>query len=318
MADTTTTAASIITENFQPGFVDELSRYSELLSLTDAGGNLVFERVPGICPSSVRWSIHTTGSTPEVYVENQPTTPATNQGWGEAVLTPTWFRVLSEYTGHLQAAANAGELLVDAMTEGEMLIEQDLSSLVNYSFINASYNGLQVAVDSTTTYAGIARGSATYWESEEHSLSGALTMAELEDETETMEGHTHQGRLGLLVSERNQMTNYSRLGGVAGASNTSIRVNLQNGPGGTPVNFGYDMDNLHFGKAPWRQLNGMTNTVILGLDTRPGCWKFLVHQPYLVQFQGRSADNDQFHHKIACLIQCKRPKRHMKITGVTA
>lgn len=317
MGDTLTTAASLITTKFQPGFIDEVSRYSDLLGLTDKMGNPVFVRAPGLAPKTINWAIHTSGSSPETYVENQPESASGYQGWGSATLSHIWVRVFTEYSGHFEAANAAGDMLIDALGESEMLIEQDVGSYLNLAFTNASNSGLQVAIDETTDYAGIARSaSPSYWSSLETSVGTTLALSQLEDAAETVRGYTHQGQLGLLVAEENQLTNYYRLPGVVGASNNSVRINLQ--ANGTPLDLGFDTQQLSFQGAPFKRIQGMTNTVICGLDVRAGNFFFHQHVPYTVVYQGRSSDADKFLHKIACCIQVKRPKRHFKLTGVTA
>jgi len=314
MPATTSNVSVAIDTVYEPGFVDEVYRYG-FLGL-NVNGSPVFPMRPTNGGTTVNWKVHSSGQTAEVFVEGQVAPEATNQTYVNASISPTYFRVITEWTGHLKDALQGSGAFFDAIASEIDMARADLIDLINTTLMGASYTGIQVCVDSTTTYAGITRGSATYWESYEANASGALELADLEDATEALMGTQYDGRPGVILAAPNQLTNYYRLAGVVGEQNAAYRVNMVGG--GTALDLGIPMNTIGFQNVPMVPVPGLTNTIMLLLDTRPGMWELRVHRPFQTDFQGRSGDADVYAHTSAMGLACYRPRRQGKITGITA
>ena len=316
MGATTTTAAKAIDDVFEPSFIDEVYRYT-FLGITDKSGMPVFPQSPTGGGTSVGWKVHTTGQTAEVFTEGDPTSPAGNQAYVDAQVAPTYFRVMTEWTGHLADALQDPAMFFDAIEAEIELAQLDLFNLINQTFMGATYSGILVSIDETTTYAGVSRAaSPAYFSSTETDVSTTQSLASMEDTVETQNGTNKGGIPGVIIMAPNQATNYSRLPGVVGSSNNSVRVNLSSD--GTPLDVGYNMDDLSFQGAPIKRVPGFSTTTVAYLDTRPGIWNLRVHRSFQSDWQGRVGDGDEYAHTTAMLLQNRRPKLHAKQINVTA
>lgn len=318
MAATTSTVSQAIDQYFEPGFIDEVYRYSFLGA--QLNGRPLFPAISSNGGTSVSWKIHDTGQTASVYTEGAATAAAGNQTYKEPSQSYVYMRVMTEWTGHLVDALRDPSMYFDAIAAEIQLAQADLMNLANTSFLGSTY-GIENIVDSTSTLAGISRiSSPSYFSSQEVAHAGVLTLAGLEDLAEILSNASIGGfRPGMrcLLAAPNQCTNYSRLPGVVGASNGGVRV-VHNNSGATSLDLGFDMSGLTFQGAPIISTPGLTNTIWILMDATPGTWNLVVHRPFKTDYQGRVGDGDSYAHTFAAALIGRRPRLSGKLTGVTA
>jgi len=198
---------------------------------------------------------------------------------------------------------------------------EDLVDLMNTSFMGSSTNGLEVSIDSTTTYAGIARGSAAYWESSETAHSAVLSRTGLLNIHETARDNDKGAHTTLILLPHNQATNYVALTGEPNAQNSSLRVELGL-VGGGAMDLAPSVRNLSFMGIPIVPLPDFTNTVILGLDTNPirvgPKFGLSVRRDFDVRGPQMSGDDDVYEVSTAATLINHLPRTDWKLTGVTA
>lgn len=313
---TTNSQSEAIQQAFAPSFVDEVLRNNALLSLSVRGRPAFPERTsPG--DTAYRWKVRTSGNANvEIYTEGQALPDASAQNYVDLAVSYNYYRGVIEVTGHLRDALRSRWFdSIDQEFQGTF---SDIGDLVETTMLGAANNGIQVAIDSTTTYAGQARGSASWWESTETAVGGALTRAQLATLDRTMRDDK-RANVGVHVVPYNQEENYSDLTGVAGDANNSVRVNMNTtGTEAPTFDLGYKTAGLSFKGVPIVPVHDLTDTIWLGLDISPGSWAHVIHRPFTVHDQGRSADADRYQISFASILVCFRAQRQGKLTGVTA
>lgn len=297
MAVTTSTHAEVIREKTEPGFVDAVFRNNSFLQYfgapSDTGGD-----------TNVRWKVNSAGNdSVETFNEGDGQPDAGNQSYVSAAVPPQYFRAMLQITGHARDALRSAWF--NSIAEETLQAMRDIIDLITTTFMSGT-NGLETMVDSSTTYAGIARGSAGYHESTETAVSAALSVEDLEDLLETIEDNDKGGKPTHIFGPRNQVTNFSRLSGTPYVQN------------GDPNDKGQHLISTSFAGRPFIGLPDFTNTVIAMLDMRPGHFMMKVHRPWSVKDMGPSGDSDVMQLSYACIPICKQPKFQGKLTGVTA
>ena len=198
----------------------------------------------------------------------------------------------------------------------------DIRDLMNTTFMGSGNGGIEAAIDSTATYAGISRGSAAYFEASETAISGALTKASLSNSMELAEDNDKGGKISLLLAPRNQLTNYQTFSGTPNTSNHGFRADQAG------LRQGFDVEasttKLTFQEVPIVGIPDMLNTIWLGLDlrmARPSSQpNFGVSTRRQFEFRGPvlSGDDDVWQISNASQLVCHQPKWCWKNTGVTA
>lgn len=92
----------------------------------------------------------------------------------------------------------------------------------------AGTDGLQLAIDSTGTYAGLDHAAITGWASTETAVNAVLSYAALDDLLETLRDDPIRSRPTMFLMPENQVTNYTRLSG-AGVRTTFMQSAQGNG-----------------------------------------------------------------------------------------
>jgi hypothetical protein len=297
MAGTTTTLSTAIREAQAPGFEEEVFR-----------NNSLFRWFPPMTPSpgdtNFRWKVNSSGNASVgTFSEGDSLPAAGNQTYVNAAVPYNFFSFTVEITDHLRAALKSRWF--DAISNELTLGRGDLIDLMTTTAMSGT-NGLETAVDSTTTYAGIARGSAGYWESTETAVSGPIAHTDLLDLLEGIRDNDKGGTPGLWLMPLNQGTNIYNLTGGPGVQNIG---DSDKAPG---------FLNQSFAGIPMVQLPDWTNTVIMCLDMSPGKWEHAEHIPFSVFEVARTGYADLLLVEQASILIDKRPKRDGKLTGVTA
>jgi hypothetical protein len=290
------TGAILIQENYDAQFREAVWKNNELTSMLP----LKKSNSGNYC----NWIVHrgANGSV-EVFTENQAQPVAGNQSWINAQVAYTYFRAMIQITGHARDAMGAG--LVDGIDQETIMAIEDIRDLINTSFLGGTY-GLEAAIDSTTTYAGIARGSASYWESTETAHNAALSYTAMINLAEAIKDNDKGGRTTHWLMPWNQTTNYFNTAGQQAVKMIGPEDALR----------GYSYQSVD-GK-PVVGLGDMTDTVIIAMDMRPGQIEIVEQLPFQVDFQGRSGDSELYQISWAGCMPVYSPKLHGKLTGVTA
>lgn len=309
----TNQGAALIKAKVEPGFVDGVYRNNQLLGLT-VGGRRVFPERDSGGDTAVRWKVAMTANTStEVFTEGGIQPAAVAQAWTTAAQAFTYFRAMVQITGHAEDAMRSN--YVDGLALEFELAEADIRDLMTTSFLGSTY-GLELIVAKTGTYAGIARGSAAYWESTVTTLSGALTYAAMLDLHETCRDNDKGGVIGLWLVPHNQLSNYVYLIGAPNAENSSYTVQMGRGAGG--VDLGYNVNGVACMGAPMVPLGDMTNETILGLDIGPGNWELVIHRRMGLKNMAPSGDSNLWQVSTASAIIGRHPMLSAKLATVTA
>ncbi len=306
---------------FEPGFVDAVYRLDDFLSL-HVNKQPVFPMSPMLGDiSSERWKVNSAGNTSvEIFTESGSAPTPVAQTYVNAAVAATYFRGTIRITGHVRDAIRLGAAPsgLNVFNEEFGLGALDLKKLVKDSFIGSSNSGLEVAIDASTTYAGIARGSATYWESQETAVGGAQTLAAHLNMIEALGDNDVGANTGLILGPRNQLTNYSQLPGAPGAANTTQSVDMAIKGGANGFDLAPRLDAMTVAGIPFVGVGGMTDTVLCYMDITPGNWHLKIRRGLELRPLPHSGDDDVWQISSASALICKRPKLQGKNTGVTA
>lgn len=293
----TTTGAALIKEIYMPSWIEGVFKNNELLkhfpSPVASGGD-----------TAVRWKVHggANGSV-EVFGEGQAQPSADSQDWYNAAVNFVYFRAMVQLTGHAKDAMKSN--WVNGLEEEMTLAKEDITDLITTSYMESTY-GLEVAVDATSTYAGITRGSATYFESQETAVSAAVGYSNLIAMYQGLRDNNVGAKPGLILCPWNQ---YTRIYNISGGP--AIRASDSN-----DIARGYEA--ISFNGVPVAPLPDMTDTVILFLDMGPEKWAHIVHRDWDVKQMAPSGDSDVYQISYAGILACKNPMKQGKLTGCTA
>ncbi len=312
MASTVTTTANAIRQKYEPGVVEAVFYNDALMGLT-SNGRRVFPVLDSGGDTAHRWHVHSAASSStETYVEGQVQPLAGSQTYTRPALGYTWVRHLVQITGHARAAVRGGWF--DVLDREMQLGIRQIQDVFSNTFLNGT-NGLQEAIDSTTTYAGITRGSASYFESAETAVSGVLTHASMYDLHETLRDAERAANTSemLWIMPENQISNYAALDNALGSA-----TRRELGLAGGGFDRGFKSDGMGSMGRPIIGMPDLTSTVILLLDTSPGNFNLVQHQGLQVKEMAPIADSDVFQLSMALGLPCKKPLTQGKLTAVTA
>jgi hypothetical protein len=303
---------------FAPSFVNAVFKNNHFLGLVINGKPLFPELKVG--DTAYRWKVLSSANTSAaVFTEGAaaPTPVAITPKNAAVDYTYVWAWI--RITGHVRdAMKNATPEGLNMVTQEFIGAQEDIVDVFNTGFMGASNAGLQVSVDSTTTYAGISRGSAAYWESSEAAVGGAGTLAAL---AEVIRDNDKGGLPGVWLTAVNQVTNYIRLMGVVAAANAAPRVEMTLAGGGS-LDIGPSPVQTAFQGAPFIGLPDFTNTVQVALDTRMtkvGPKNGIsIRRPFELRGPDMAADDDVWEASSAAALINHMPKLDGKNTGVTA
>lgn len=303
--ETTTTLASVITEVFQPG-ADVLWRNNAMLSLfgppVDQAGD-----VP-------RWVVHYAGQTATEFSEGAAAPAAGSQSYADAVLAWRYFAVTVRVTGHARdrlrasnAAPGFGAALPEAMSRGQ----RDLVHGISTSLMDNSAGGLDNAVDSTGTYAGLARGTYAWWASYEQSI-GTLAESDLETMFAALEDQPRitqaMGPVDLILATRAVVTTLKGLGHT-NAGHTMIRTDM-----GNSLNLGFPTSGTMVQGVPVVVVPNLTSGTLMAL--RRNMIRVLRIRDFEVKQLGPTGDYDEFMISAGYALQCENPYCCGKLTDI--
>lgn len=198
--------------------------------------------------TALQWRFLRSGNTSAgTYTEAQAVPASGNQVWSAPSLTYDNFWVRAQVSG-IAADALGSRYLEEgwsgaAAGYGEIRgALDDLIDVVNTTFMGSTGAGIQLAIDSAGTYAGLNRATITEFASVETAGgAGALTAVMMNDTAESIMDNDRGGRIDGSLMPVNQAFNYKSIAGVenATAANRLVRYTVDVA-GGTPK-FDYGM-----------------------------------------------------------------------------
>lgn len=299
MAGFTTTGtnqgAALIQELYAKGFVTCVyyNGFMDLFPKKPWGGGLGYN-----------WTCKRGGSSSvEVFTEGQAQPGADPQDYAIAQVVWTYVRAMCQITGHAIDAMGSNYAGIDVVDSEINGAAEDVRDLMSTSFLGSTY-GLEVAVDSTTTYAGVTRGANSWFESAETSVGDVLAESDLADLLETLRDRGASPRLMLLPWNQ-----YTRLGNIAGVPFLQQEPTRDKGAHRTGLTYA-GMDVIGIGD--------MTDTILVMLD--PGNEEIIlpVIRPMQVKEMAPSGDADLFQVSSGACFVIKRPHRQGKLVSLTS
>jgi hypothetical protein len=264
-----------------------------------------------------RFKAHTAGNTNvELFDESTTTPTAVAQTWVNVAVAMLKFRAPIRYTG-ASRDANRGAALYPGLNVIEEEFTQgiqDIIDLQSTTFLGTNATaGLQTAIDSNTDYGGITRSAATWFQSTETAVGGAIAHSTFMDLRETMKDNDIGSNLMRIICPWNQETRIQNLSGAPGAANNSMRIVLDQGGGG--LQLAAAQGSAKFGQADVVGVGDLTDTVIFGFGDSPIF--YVEHRAFDVR-ETKSGDDDVFQLSVGGSVIVKNPKMHGKLTGCTA
>jgi len=320
----TTTAAYAIRDQFMPGFVRGVWRNGRLLRVMRAigafgAGGLREPNPASVAGTGLKWHINHTGNSVETFTEHSAIGVEGSQGYNQASLGFVSHRGVFGMTGFaVDALKDGGEFPAGFDTEQQLLVE-DIANAVNDTYLGSGANGIQTMISDTSTYAGIARGSAAYWESTQDDTSAAQTIAKHKSVYRSMRDAEKGGLLTLNLTSPTQADTYSSLVGSSTTVNTpQVTALLQSLAGAAAYDVGVVVNGQTLHNAPIIEMPDLANTLWLYLDTteRSG-WFHRVIRPYKTKWLRNEADSELFVTSVRSQLGVMNPMLSAKRTALT-
>ncbi len=298
--DGATSGAALIKEKFGPGFVQGVYLNNQL-----------FQHFPDFKPLGggqyYNWIVHSAGNTNvEVFSSGQAQKAAVAQSWVQLKVAPTYIRAIVQIDGIAKDAMASA--YVDGLIEEMSMSMEDIRDLLTTSFMGGTY-GLQLAIDDAATYAGQARGSASWFESYVKDLSTAsLAYSDLVDTYEAVRDNDHGGNPALILTSWNQQTNIFNLSG-----NQAMKIT-------GPEDLAKGFTGQTFNGAPIVALGDMDDNDIFFIDSpkSEAHWVARISRPMGVKVMAPSGDSDVYQVSTGALLANRNPARDGKIENAAA
>ena len=304
----TTTGAALIQEQYEADVVDAIF-YNGFQGMTLPDGRELWPKKRAVGGNNCNWLVRRGANTStEVFVEGDAQPGADSQHYSAPAVPWTYVRAMAQITGHAIDAMGSNRVGIDVVDSEILGAADDINDLMATSFLGSTY-GLELAVDSTSTFGGIARGSATWWESLETAVNDALSGTDLEDMIESLRDNDRGSDVQAFLMPWNQVTRYGRI-----ASTPYVAS-------GPPNDKGAHLSGQTFSGIPILGIGDMTDTVIMGLDigtTRKPKFQIKSVRPMQVKEMAPSGDSDVMQISSGAAFVCFDPLRQGKLTGCTA
>ncbi len=152
MALTVTTAANTIREAYEPGFQELVWQNSHFLPL--------FEKITSMGDTAYRFKANSAGNNSVgTFNEGDANPAAGEQEFSNLALGYTYFWFMVQASGHAKDALRSN--WINQFDEEFRLGQSNLVDLMNTTFMSGT-NGIETAIDSTSTYCGQARSAAAW------------------------------------------------------------------------------------------------------------------------------------------------------------
>lgn len=322
-------SSTLVRENVQGGTVGLVFRRTDLVNWILA--RAAASRLRGAFP--LQWNVNSAGnSSSETMSEGQAAPIAGKQTYNRASLNPFYLQTAASYSGRVRDQVANGGVYADPIADAVAKGTADHFKKLDDTLCGTTQDqSLQSAVDSGDTYAGLAPGSVTTHASKETAVGGALTLGSLIDMQEALALSPYMAQTTDILSCANQISNYLELVGPQNgtAANRLVRFNdpMQSGlfdAGMMPGGFGIGgmAPAASFNGTQWFSIAGLTNTVILFLDTSPteagpGI-ELITVRDLTVEQLAKTGDDTNLLITSGHMLVVRRRNAQGKLTGVTA
>ena len=313
----TTTLDPIISEVYNP-YLSKLTFFNSYMlqvpGAAEADGDVpkgLFPVVPSQKGKNHRWPVEAATGAAVALAEGQAWPAPGNNTYLQAYIPYSvgYYARTVEITGQAIDAA-MGEAEIIAALDGELVsAHKAFEDALNLAALGTGAMGIQLAIDSAGTYAGINRSTYSAWGAHETALGGAMSRSAMRDEVEALLDNDRGARHGDLVigCPVNQISNIHALGG-AGAG---VPLNTA---GGQHLDLGYTGQS--FEGIPIIGIPDMTDTVLLVVH-RPSCAWVMHKAPEVIKIQtGRYSYGYALVGSFIFVV--KQPNLCAKVTGITA
>jgi hypothetical protein len=267
----------------------------------------------------------------EIFTEGQAPAAAGNQTYASPELAYIYFRTVAQLSGHAGDQMRSSWVSGDEASAAQLFGElsqgwDDVQDLVNTTFMGSANNGLQQAIDSTGTFAGINRATTTQFASLETAVGGALTAAVMRDAYEGLRDNDRGGKPEAILMPWNQVSNYESLAGASNGTDAAKLLRIMGQPGqgtafdlGWATNGGSVLTGMSYSGIPIYGLGDQTNEVILWLSGVQSKWRYAVQRDMHQRPLSISDDTEaKVQLSFAATPACLAPHQQAKLTGVTA
>lgn len=230
--------------------------------------------------TTYKWHVKTAGLTGTLKAEGQAFSAAQSTTNSRASLGYHLHDATIEITDHLRAALGPSNTnsywnsLALEVIDARQAVQQAI--MTRWLGSTAGTDGLQLAIDSTNTYAGLDHAAVTGWDSVDTAVNGDQTYTALDNMRESLRDNPRRSKATCILMPENQVTNYTRLSG-PGVRNTFV---LNAEQGSNNFNVGAQVDaGLMFGDIPIHGVAELTDTVII----------FMRQEDFIIQWHERTA-----------------------------
>lgn len=303
-AETTVTTANAIQDHFAEGWWEGVYRNDAVLGILRAIGMQELTQTGG---TGFKWHLNSTGNTSVgIFTENDPAPQSVAQGWVRASVSWVYFWSWVTITGHDRDALADGGIF-DAVEAAMMLAQREVVDYRNTTFLGSSNNGLQQAISSSATYAGITRGSASYFESV--SSTSTFSVANLRAFHREIRSPEHGGNPTAHLVSPTVLEIYGAIGGTASAQNNSTLRYVAPADGSAPgFDYGLRLTGMNFYGRPIIEVPDLTSTVWLAVDSSAGNFQHRIIRPFQVKFHHNEGDNEVYEVSTGSTLVKQMPK----------
>ena len=303
MPANTTTLAELIVQLYKGPWVEALYTNTFLLRR--------IQQKQG-AGEGARWPVRYAGNTSAgSYAEGDTGAGAGNQGFKKAFLTWKLNKVEVEVSGLAQAVGDNGGMIVPALRTELDLGLSDVRGNINTQLMSdgsgnsgKDITGLFAAISDTGTYAGLDRGTYTWWKSYVSANAGtprALTEELMRDVKSTVEARG--GRIGAIYAGSKQWYAYGDLLRVERRQYTPYVVNQVQTPNG--LTGGYQA--LDFEGIPLIKVPGYSQTRMDFVDEE--LLEYVVLKDFEAKPMARTKDSDVIWVTHYSQLVCRNPYR---------
>lgn len=292
VTESTTTTANAIADYFADGWYEGVYRNDAVLGILRAIGMQEVTQTGG---TGFKWHINSTGNTSVgVFSENDPAPQSVAQGWARPSVNWVYYWAWVTITGHDRDALRDGGIF-DAVEASMVLAQREVVDLRSTTMLGSSNNGLQQAISASTTYAGITRGSASYFESA--TSSSTFSVANLRAFHRTIRSPDYGGNPTAHLVSPTVLELYAALGGTAVAAtggNSNLRYVAPADGSPSAFDYGLRLTGMNFYGRPIIEVPDLTSTVWISIDTTAGNLQHRIIRPFAVKFHHNEGDNEVY------------------------
>jgi hypothetical protein len=281
---------------------------------------------PSTGSAPFKWNLQSAGSTEtEIFVEGQAVPTPTASTYQQASLSPFYLWNVVAVTGHVRDNINRGGYYVDPQEAQLREKVQALFYLLETTLLGSTQDrGIASIIDDTDSYAGLLPATVAAWASKETNVAGALAVSTLEDAYEDVTSPPYNAKPTVILANTNQITNYSRLAGVAGGTTPIMRMTAPSQSGQAFDAGMLAVPGIAFNGIPIERVRGLTNTEMYFLDFsadpttgEPGI-QLVMHRDLTVEPLAKTNDNTQALLTLAAALKVANRRRQLKLRGITA